>query len=712
MTYTQRETGAPGVTPAGPEARGHRSPGPRARRGARRALGVIGRVAFVCAAPALRAQEPDSTRRAAEATRFQMPELSVQATRPLATVSGASAVRLDLESPRVGPVPLLEEALRDIPFVQVRENSRGEAQLTLRGTESRQVAVLVDGIPLTLGWDARSDLSVIPVDAAREVELYRGISSVLHGPNVLGGVVAIEIGRRDADPDLSLSGLQAGVDATGATVYGGRIGSRWGVGEGTISLQSGFGRRTRDAVPLPGGVVQPAGETEDRLNSDLSHSSVFLTSRYEAGSGAWVSLSAFGFDAAKGVPPELHVADPRLWRIPETNRFMTAVSAGTAWGETPFGTGDFEVSLGVDVGETRIDAFESLAYETIEGQELADDRTLTARVLSDHEVGPGVFRSAFTWSETRHVERIDAEPESVFRQRLVSLGGEIEMPLASAGRGFWSDVRASGGLSLDRGTTPETGGRLERDPITDWGARLGASAHLGGTTRLHLGASRRVRFPSLRELYSGALGRFEPNPDLAPETLRAFETGLTGTAMALGGQLEAQAVLFHQRLSDAIVRTGLGDGRFRRENRRQVRAAGLELLGTVQWGRVALGGDLTWQDVVLTDAAAPAGSRAEYQPEIAGSVSLAGPLVGGLTGRAAVEVVGRQFCVDPDGPGDLALDRSGRLDLMLSRDWDVGGPFRTLQATASLDNVTDATVFDQCGLPRPGRLFRLQLRIF
>ena len=36
----------------------------------------------------------------------------------------------------------------------------------------------------------------------------------------------------------------------------------------------------------------------------------------------------------------------------------------------------------------------------------------------------------------------------------------------------------------------------------------------------------------------------------------------------------------------------------------------------------------------------------------------------------------------------------------------------TLQTSLSLDNLADAAVFDQCGLPRPGRLLRLQFRLF
>jgi outer membrane receptor protein involved in Fe transport len=84
--------------------------------------------------------------------------------------------------------------------VHVRTNSRGEAEISVRGSESRQVAILLDGVPLTLGWDARTDVSVLPAGAIQELNLVRGVSSVLHGPNVLGGVVEVGVGRSTRVP--------------------------------------------------------------------------------------------------------------------------------------------------------------------------------------------------------------------------------------------------------------------------------------------------------------------------------------------------------------------------------------------------------------------------------------------------------------------------------------------------------------------------------
>ncbi|KPK65198.1 MAG: hypothetical protein AMS21_05415, partial [Gemmatimonas sp. SG8_38_2] len=126
-------------------------------------------------------------------TVYTVEEIAVTVARPVATAGGASALRVPLDSVRAHPSPTLSELLRRTPLIMIRENSRGEAQPQLRGMESRRVAVLVDGVPLTLGWDNRTDLSIIPMTAARELTLVRGLSSVLHGPNALGGVVLVGI---------------------------------------------------------------------------------------------------------------------------------------------------------------------------------------------------------------------------------------------------------------------------------------------------------------------------------------------------------------------------------------------------------------------------------------------------------------------------------------------------------------------------------------
>ena len=60
------------------------------------------------------------------------------------------------------------------------------------------------------------------------------------------------------------------------------------------------------------------------------------------------------------------------------------------------------------------------------------------------------------------------------------------------------------------------------------------------------------------------------------------------------------------------------------------------------------------------------------------------------------------------------LGRTHRFDLQLRRLFSLEGrsTLANLDALVSVTNLTDHAIFDQCGLPQPGRTFRVQLRLF
>ena len=243
---------------------------------------------------------------------------------------------------------------------------------------------------------------------------------------------------------------------------------------------------------------------------------------------------------------------------------------------------------------------------------------------------------------------------------------------------------------------------------------MGLSASTsGGGLLVHTALSRKGRFPSLREMYSTALGRFEPNPALRPEILTVIEAGFTGRF----GRYDLQMVGFHQRLDNAIVRGAPpagSDAEFQRVNRDLIRSTGLEVLAGYSVGRMALETEVTLQDV---DVVAPgaAGIRAEYEPEIAGGVGGTVPLLLGVEAGAEVEYWGRQYCSTPE-PGQesyATLEPSTRADVQFARTFRLPGvaTFRRLGVELAVDNVADSAVYDQCGLPQPGRTLRVQLRL-
>lgn len=670
------------------------------------------------AAPA-EAQDPDSIppRTQPDTTVFRVEGIRVQASRPVTTVGGASAVEVTLDSLALPAAATTEEVLRALPMLHLRTNSRGEAEVTVRGSESRQVAVLVDGVPLTLGWDGRTDVSVLPVGAVSDVTVVRGLSTLLHGPNVLGGVVEMSVGRGeryDITPRVrgSLGGDQTG--GFGASVLGERP-FETGGGEGMFRIGAAY--RDSPGFPLPGEVSEPVDTGDDlRLNTDLNSVNGFLAVRHRWDGGTWASLSAASFQAERGIGAELGAADPRLWRYPDIRRSIVAVSGGTGERSTPFGRGDLEASLGIDVGTTAINAYSTRGYDEVTGTEVGDARTLTLRLLADHTLGDRAdLRTSYTVSDIHHELAEDGVP-STYQQRLMSLAGETVIRLYDGYDAPVRAVRLTLGGAWDRAATPKTGGRPSIGTLNDWGARAGLSALLpDGGTLLHLGVSRRGRFPSLRESYAEALNRFVPNPDLRPEHLVAVEGGVT-TRLWAG---ELQVVGFRNQLDGAIRRITFpgdpgGPTLRQRVNSDELTSTGVEVLFSQDIGAVGVGGDLMLQNVQLTD---PGGisTEPENMPEQSGSAWVRVPLGAGVTATAEAAYTGAQFCQDPDTGSDVELDGGTWLNGGLSKIWDLAGSSilgSRLETRVSVANATDTALYDQCGLPRPGRLFQVQLRVF
>lgn len=664
----------------------------------------------------LRAQvPPDSVRRDV----IRVGEVSVQSARAVTTAGGASALEVQLDSLALPPAPTLEQVLRELPLVQVRTNSRGEAQFSLRGSgsDARQVAVLMDGVPLNLGWDARADLSVLPATAATSLTLVRGLPSVLHGPNVLGGVLEVGVGHHPGRwmPPRSTE-VSAGIESTGAYSAAAALARPTQLGSGQFAVRAGAGYRHRPGQALADGVVQPQPDHELRTNTDLLHRDGFLALRYLHDDGAWATLASSAFTAERGIPTELHSGSPRYWRYPHVSRSVAVLSGGTGDRDTPFGgRGDLEASVGVDVGRTEIVAYETGDYVQPSDHEAGDDVTLTLRLLGDHTLGAaGDLRGAFTFADIRHDEELRGAAAASaqtnrYRQHIWSLGGEAGWSVVLP-RGPLERLRISAGGALDGAATPESGDKPTLGTLHDWGGRIGVSAPTDdGRLLAHAGLSRRARFPALRELYSGALGRFEPNPSLRPELLVAAEAGLTARVDAG----EVQVVGFYRSLRDAIERVTLPTtGRFQRVNRGEARSAGVELMGSTRIGMLDLAGDVTIQRVRLFEEAVAADGHPEYQPDVTAGVTAGLRLPGDVRGTGTARHVGAQYCADPNQPGEMRLRASTRFDADASRALRLrpAGALSRLEVTAAIDNIGDAAVYDQCGLPQPGRTLRLQLR--
>lgn len=664
---------------------------------------------------AAQSQTAGDSARADSATR-QLQSVTVSASRAAGVVGGAGAVIIKPEALRSSPAPLLDQALRESPFVLVRQNSRGEMEISVRGSDSRQAAVLLDGVPMTLGWDHRTDPSLIPITGTERLVIVRGLGSLLNGPNTLGG--SIEISHDVAgQPSSGRLWAGAGVDQYGAMVgtlgYGRRVAE---FGGGGLSLRTGVAHRDRNGVALPHGAVDPTEKDGLRTGTDLKETDGFASLRWNNTRGSTVGFMVSGYNAERGVPPEEHLATgARLWRYPYARRVIGMLSANTGVFSTPLGHGSFEAGVGVNDGNFKISTYTDRTYSRTNGEELGDERTTTARALLMHSVGPATLRASFTNADIKYTETLSPTPAVDYQQKLSSTAVELEVPL-------FGRTQLAGGVAFDRTSTPLTGGRTPgQEPFDNTGWRVGLSHELTSRIRLHGNASERSRFPALRELYSGALNRFRPNPDLKPETLLGFEGGFTvNNLVSSVPQSTLQVIGFKHKLDDAVVRITLSNPtRFQRINRDRIESSGAEILTGFVFGSnpdrsVSVNADATLQRIKIFDQTAnDFERRAENNPERRGRLELGVPLPAALRAVAVARHTGAQYCLNAGSGNFDKLQARTVTDLAAQRSFTVrsSGPFRLLKALVSLDNVSDQAVYDQCGLPQPGRTLRVMMTL-
>ena len=156
------------------------------RRGARVALA---RVAFVRHSLAVFAQgtaPPDPQR---------LDPLSVTATRGLQPapelLADVTVIGRD-EIARSG-VQSLAELMQRQPGSEIVQNG-GPGSVSgvfLRGANTQQTLVLVDGVRLASATTGATSLSAIPLDQIERIEILRGPASSLYGADAIGGVIQV-----------------------------------------------------------------------------------------------------------------------------------------------------------------------------------------------------------------------------------------------------------------------------------------------------------------------------------------------------------------------------------------------------------------------------------------------------------------------------------------------------------------------------------------
>jgi iron complex outermembrane receptor protein len=620
------------------------------------------------------------------------------------TASPATLQRIGLAQVDRLDVPDVAATARLIPAAHTQTNSRGETLVYLRNAGERQVALFFDGALLNVPWDNRVDLSLVPAGVAGGLTVAKGVPSVLWGANVLGGAV-----------NLSTRELERDGDYTEALGQGGTVG--YGEGRalrlgrhGALAYAVAAGYARRDGLALPDDLEEATlrfsqPDDDPRTNTDLALAHGYGRLAYTFSPGLRLGLSVLHLDGEKGVAPEGHldpaVENVRFWRYPLW-RTTTAILNG----EGAAGPVGLRGAVWASRFRQDIDAFTSDDYEELaEGQE-DEDVTLGGRIVSEWPLRALTLRLALNGLTSTHRQQdfaVDStgepafDPRLTYRQRLGSAGIEAEARPTDA-------LTLTLGASLDAISTPETGDKPPRDGIADWGGTAGVLYALDNGWAVRGAVGRKTRFPTLRELFGEALRRFIPNPDLRPESAFLAEVAVEGRGTRVSGEV----VGFLTRTDDTIDQITLDDGRRQRVNLGGSRVYGVELAGTTRLVQsVRLDGHLT---VLRARATTEEGDETflSEKPEAIGRLAATYAPATGPT--ATLEAVYLGTAYSPSGPDVFtALPEAFLLNARLGYRFAVGG--LGLEAFARVDNLADAVVLPQLGLPGPGREVRGGLKL-
>ncbi|AUA80594.1 TonB-dependent receptor [Pseudomonas aeruginosa] len=498
------------------------------------------------------------------------------------------------------------EALNTLPGVYLQGGgNRNERQVSVRGFDSRQVPLFIDGVPVYVPYDGNIDLGRFLTSDLAGIEVSKGYASLLQGPNMLGGAINLAT-RRPTRPFEAGFGLSQGWARDAGRVGRAADFSLGGKGRQGFFQASGAWL-DRDARALPGGLrdSDDLGSHGERANSASRDARGTLKLGLTPNASDEYVLTYFKQDGDKQSPPYAG-SDPsfqsRYWRWPDWNKEGLYFNSSTQLGERT----RLRTRLYRDTFQNTLEQYNSRAdLEARKGSRSQyDDWSDGAGVeLSQGLREDDSLAFALHWKQDVHRERQDRGPWGRFEDRTWSLSSEYQWALDAATRmifGVSYDWRES--LEAREYKTDRQGRTSEKEyPDNDAEAfnwQWSLVHPLDEASEVQLNLADRSRFATLKDRYT----TFRPavgqtvlvNPDLDPERARLVELRYR---RAFGQDTTLDLALFHNRVRDAIQATDLGPNLAQNRNVGEIVYQGLDLgLRGRPAQRLELGANYSWID--------------------------------------------------------------------------------------------------------------------
>lgn len=485
---------------------------------------------------------------------YELPEQIVTAIASEETLApAASRTLITSDDLQAFGATTVTEALAKVPGLSLSPTGAGGAEttLSLRGSTSNQVLVIIDGVRITDPATGRTDFSrlQIPVDDIESMEVIRGALSAQYGADAVGGVVVITTKKGSAQPGFSISFSNKSVLPASTTS-----------GSGAHAVES------------------PANPLSLFDGQSLS---------FRAGLGSGIGLSF----SAEHTSNAFVYYDANYIRRRRENADLTQGKASLSW---QGGLGSGKVSTGAEVSARWLGVPGSLDAPTPEARQNDIDANASAEYKTDYFFSDRFAFKAVGYGKFGRISYREDSASGADIHNSTRLGGDAAWSILASNL-----VMVNTGLSLryDRldstvvvnseGKAPQrvslgafaeptfrlAGWSLTPSVRWDWtndfasgiSAGMGATKKLSDSLTMSYSLSSAYRAPGFDDLYWPLSGGAEGNPDLKPETAYEGDAGIKwqerNFSLAVSGFARySHDVILWQENDDGVWRpTNFGD---------------------------------------------------------------------------------------------------------------------------------------------------------
>ncbi|CAK7001470.1 TonB-dependent vitamin B12 receptor BtuB [Providencia sp. PROV258] len=494
-------------------------------------------LAVLCSIPSLASGNSQSDQLVVSANRFEQPISSILA--PVTVVT-----REDIDHWQSNTVV---DVLRRLPGVDIAQSGGmgQQSSLFIRGTESRHVLVLIDGVRLNqAGISGSSDMSQIPISLVQRIEYIRGARSAVYGSDAVGGVVNI-ITRRDNDGTT----LNAGIGSHSYQNYNGSTQQK--IGENTTVTAAGAYTHTKgfDLAPKD---VSPRQYDKDGFLSK----SLWLGIEHQFSSEILAYARAYGYDNRTNYD----VSEYAGLSVDTRKLYSRTYETGLKYHQ-----GKYSSSLMGSYGYSKDYNFDPRKGQYSESANLDESKQYNIQWGNSYLLDKGNISAGVDY------QRQSIEPSSY---AMIS----EKQTLNNTG------IYLTGQYAIIDSVTAEAAIRSDHHSEFNWHTtwQSGLSWEFYEGYKLIGSYATAYKAPNLTQLYaysSSVYGTTLGNPNLKPEESKQWEIGVEGTTGPLFWQVNA----YHNDI-DNLIAYKAGNPISSYENIGEAEIKGIEWVGEFETG--------------------------------------------------------------------------------------------------------------------------------